>query len=50
MSNKVNRLIEQVEGEHCEEVVLGIVADDVNPSSDFDFKEIMQSMTKRVNY
>lgn len=50
MSNKVNQLIEQVEGEHCEEVVLAIVADDVNPSSDFDFKEIMQSMTRRVNY
>lgn len=48
MSEKAKELIARVEGENCKEAVLGIVADDMNPSSNFDFKEVMQTMTKQV--
>ena len=48
MSEKAKELIARVEGDNCKEAVLGIVADDMNPSSNFDFKEVMQTMTKQV--
>ena len=48
MSEKARELIARVEGDNCKEAVLSIVADDMNPSSSFDFKEVMQTMTKQV--
>lgn len=48
MSKKVKTFLERVEGENCFSGVLSLVADDANPASDFNLKETMQSLTRKV--
>ena len=48
MSKKVKSFLERVEGDNCVEGVLSILTDDMNPSNDFNLKETLQSMTRKV--
>ncbi len=48
MSKRVKALLERVNCDDCEGAVLNIIADDMNPASDFNLKETMQPMTKKV--
>ena len=48
MSKRVKDLLARVSGDSCVSGVLSILADDMNPASDFNLKETMQSMTRKV--
>ena len=44
MSKKVKSFLERVEG------VLSILTDDMNPANDFNLKETLQSLTRKVHF
>lgn len=48
MSKRIKALLERVNCDDCEGAVLSILADDMNPASDFSLKETLQPMTKKV--
>ena len=50
MSKKVKSFLERVEGDNCVEGVLSILTDDMNPANDFNLKETLQSLTRKVHF
>ena len=48
MSKRVKDLLTRISGDSCVSGVLSILADDMNPANDFNLKETMQSMTRKV--